>query len=150
MSKNKVNYVGGYQKNSNLPSILILSPSSRHAQHPYQNFKQKNIYITLEKRKPTTQFTKFASSSLLYVLLAVSFACVAVAFGPDCSPIATVPDFDLVPYMGVWYEQGTSAVPRDTFQRNLHCTRAIYTLGSAYVNVNNSGFTGIQTDHFCF
>ena len=81
-------------------------------------------------------------SSLLYIHLAVSFACLASAFGPDCSPIATVPDFDLVPYMGVWYEQGTSSIPRDTFQRNLFCTRANYQLGSSFVNVNNSGFIG--------
>jgi len=47
--------------------------------------------------------------------------------------------------MGLWYEQGTSSLPRETFQRNLYCTHAEYTLLGSYVGVNNSGYIGGPT-----
>lgn len=64
--------------------------------------------------------------------------------GPFCPDTATVPDFDLVPYMGRWYEVGTSSIPRDTFERGLVCNAAFYTLFDI-VQVNNSGLVGSPT-----
>jgi hypothetical protein len=89
------------------------------------------------------RFLIYEMHRLELILLALSlFALSLSAFGPDCSPITTVPDFDLVPYMGIWYEQGTSNIPRQTFQRGLYCTHAEYELAGSFVNVNNSGLIG--------
>lgn len=76
---------------------------------------------------------------IAFVLVALVAAASAVPF---CPPTATVPELDLVPYMGRWYEIATSAIVRDTFERGLVCVSANYTLVGDIVLVNNSGYYG--------
>ena len=56
------------------------------------------------------------------------------------NPITVYEDVDLDAYLGTWYELGTSAIVRNTFERGCSCTRAEYALladGSG-VSVRNS------------
>ena len=58
----------------------------------------------------------------------------------SCPNVTVAANFELVPYMGVWYEIADSKDFKEFFEDDLYCTTANYTLETAgYVQVDNSG-----------
>merc|ERR1712121_502260 len=74
--------------------------------------------------------------ALLLLAVAASASAQSAGFGGCPKDVTVKQDFDIVKYMGKWYEQGRIS---NLFQRNLKCSTAQYTLqDSGTVHVDNS------------
>mmetsp|Transcript_20164 Transcript_20164/g.56723 ORF Transcript_20164/g.56723 Transcript_20164/m.56723 type:complete len:193 (+) Transcript_20164:17-595(+) len=85
------------------------------------------------KMKMTTVVA--AVAALAMVVLVVGQAVEDPCFVP------TMDGFEVPPYMGKWYTQGNARLARISFERNLECEHAVYTLKDV-VLVNNTGRVG--------
>eukprot|EP00009_Paramoeba_aestuarina_P001181 CAMPEP_0201506646 /NCGR_PEP_ID=MMETSP0161_2-20130828/540_1 /ASSEMBLY_ACC=CAM_ASM_000251 /TAXON_ID=180227 /ORGANISM="Neoparamoeba aestuarina, Strain SoJaBio B1-5/56/2" /LENGTH=184 /DNA_ID=CAMNT_0047900807 /DNA_START=50 /DNA_END=604 /DNA_ORIENTATION=+ len=74
--------------------------------------------------------------SLFFVAL---FAAVVISQDMDCGLQKTYPGFDLTQYIGQWYTIGNARLARVTFEHDLSCEAANYTLAGDVVLVNNTG-----------
>jgi apolipoprotein D and lipocalin family protein len=56
--------------------------------------------------------------------------------------------FDAAKYLGVWYEQGRSAIIRNTFEKDNNCVRATYSLNADGTIKVNNGAIDAKTGKF--
>ncbi|XP_002165249.3 outer membrane lipoprotein Blc isoform X1 [Hydra vulgaris] len=74
-----------------------------------------------------------------FVLFFVFGICLQVQAG-FFEPIITVDQLDINKYLGRWYEISSSMIPKLTFEKNLVCTTATYSLQSdGSIKVFNAG-----------
>jgi apolipoprotein D and lipocalin family protein len=83
-----------------------------------------------------TALVLFATASLLVV----SPHTAVQAHAASCPDIPTNDTIDLKAYTGTWYEFAASEAQRETFEKNLVCTSATYSLNDdGTIKVNNTG-----------
>lgn len=75
----------------------------------------------------------------------VSAGIIPRALASKCPDVPVATNFQLKPYLGVWYEIADSKQFKDWFEKDLYCTTANYTLDGSMLQVDNSGRYGSPT-----